>query len=91
MTLNSDDKKTLSDIRFDKAVEFLEDARANCTEFRLKTAVNRSYYAALNAVRALLMLEGVNPETHNGAVTTLSLRLIKPNILYTKSMWSEKS
>ena len=39
MTLNSDDKKTLSDIRFEKAVEFLEDARANCTESRLKTAV----------------------------------------------------
>jgi len=41
---------------------------------RHRTSVNRAYYAALNAVRAILILEGVNPETHEGAVTLLSLR-----------------
>ena len=35
----------------------------------------------LNAVSALLILEGVNPETHYGAVTTLSLRFIKTGLL----------
>jgi len=28
-----------------------------------------------------LILDGVNPETHEGVVTMLSLRLIKPGIL----------
>ena len=81
MTFSPEDKKALSDIRFEKAYEFLEDARANFEETRLKTAINRSYYAALNAVRALLILEGVNPETHNGAITAISLRFVKPGLL----------
>jgi uncharacterized protein (UPF0332 family) len=43
--------------------------------------LNRAYYAALNAVRAILVLEGANPETHEGAVTLLSLRFIKTGVL----------
>lgn len=81
MTFSPEDKKALSDIRFEKASEFFKDAQANFEETRLKTAINRSYYAALNAVRALLILEGVNPETHNGAITTLSLRFTKSGLL----------
>ena len=81
MTLSGDDKKALSDIRFAKAREFLDDARANLAEERLKTSVNRSYYAALSAVRSLLILEGVNPESHGGAVTTLSLRFIRTGLV----------
>lgn len=81
MTLEPQDKRSLSDMRMAKALEFLEDARANARENRSRTAVNRSYYAALNAVRAILILDGANPETHEGVVTMLSLRLIKPGIL----------
>ncbi len=81
MTLSQDDKNTLSDLRFRKAEEFLDDARANLEESRLKTSINRSYYSALNAVRALLILEGVNPESHAGCITTLSLHFIKNELL----------
>src|SRR3989338_6055099 len=81
MTLAPEDKKALSDIRITRAYEFLEDARANYNEGRYKTSVNRSYYATLNAVRAILILESVNPETHEGVVTMLSLRFIKPGLL----------
>ncbi len=81
MTLSPDDKKALSDIRFEKACEFLEDGRANFKESRLKTAVNRSYYAAFNAARSLLILEGINPETHSGTITTISLRFVKTGLL----------
>lgn len=56
MTLSLDDKKALSDIRFAKAFEFLEDARANFKESRLKTSISRSYYAAQTAVRALFAM-----------------------------------
>ncbi len=65
----------------DKAFEALDDARANLEEGRYKTSVNRSYYAVLNAVRAILILEGVNPRTHEEALTMLSLRLVKPGLL----------
>ena len=81
MTLNVDDKKTLSDIRFAKAREALADARATLADERLNNAVNRSYYAALSAVRALLILDGVNPESYGGAVTILNLRFIRTKLL----------
>lgn len=81
MTLKPEDKKALSDIRIANAYEFIKDAKANYNEGRYKTSVNRSYYAALNAVRSILILEGVNPETHEGAITMLSLRFIKPALL----------
>lgn len=81
MTLKSHDKKSLSDIRMTKAYDFLEDARANYKDGRYKTSINRSYYAALNAARAVLILEGSNPETHEGIITMLSLRFIKPKLL----------
>ena len=81
MTLSVDDKRVLSDMRFAKAREALADARATLADARLNNAVNRSYYAALNAVRALLILDGVNPESHSGAVTTLGLRFIRNELL----------
>ena len=81
MTLSADDKKTLSEVRFAKAREALADAQANLGYERPNTAVNRSYYAALSAVRALLILDGVNPESHGGAVTTLGLRFIRTKLL----------
>ena len=57
MTLDSQEKKYLNDIRMAKAKEFLQDAEANYREGRYKTSINRSYYAALNASRSILILE----------------------------------
>jgi uncharacterized protein (UPF0332 family) len=83
MTLEWKDKKSLCDVRMAKAQEFLEDAQANYHEGRYKTSINRSYYAVISAARALLILEGINPLTHEGLITMLSLRFIKPRILPT--------
>lgn len=81
MKLTAEDKISLSIVRFKKAEEFLNDAKGNLKEQRLKTSVNRAFYALLNGVRSLLILQGINPESHTGAVTTLSLRFIKPGLL----------
>ena len=81
MILEIKDKQVLSDARMEKAREFLADARATYDDKRYRTSVNRAYYAALNAVRAILILEGANPETHDGAVTLLSLRFVKTGVL----------
>lgn len=83
MTLTKNDKKSLSDVRMQRAKEFLEDARATLKDNRIKTSVNRSYYAALNAIRSLLILDGVNPASHDGAITLLSLRFVKTKQLPT--------
>lgn len=81
MTLSTDDKKPLSDVRYAKAREALTDAHATLSDKRFNTAVNHSYYAALNAVRALLILDGVNPESYGGAGSTLGFRFIKTELL----------
>ncbi|MBI3392079.1 MAG: HEPN domain-containing protein [Nitrospirae bacterium] len=81
MTLAPRDKRAISEVRMEKAVEFLSDARAAHREGRHRTSVNRAYYAALNAARALLILEGASPETHEGAITLLSLRFVKTGLL----------
>ena len=81
MKLNKQDKENLSEIRFEKAGEFLRDAQANIEETRYKTGVNRAYYAVLQAVRSLLVLEGLDAETHSGAITLLSLHFVKPGLL----------
>lgn len=47
----------------------------------MKTSVNRSYYAALSAARAVLILEGADPERYEGVVTLLSLRFVKTGLL----------
>lgn len=86
MTLSRDDKIALSNVRMEKALEFLRDAKANFKEGRFRTSVNRAYYAALNAARSLLILEGVNPESHEGVVTMLSLRFVKPGLMDVQSI-----
>ena len=35
----------------------------------------------MNALRAILILEGANPTTHEGVITMLSLRLVRPGIV----------
>jgi uncharacterized protein (UPF0332 family) len=75
------DKKVISDTRMEKAREFVADARATYDEKRYRTSVNRAYYAALNAARSIVILEGANPETYDGAATLLSLRFVKTGVL----------
>lgn len=62
MTLKPDEKRALSDIRMEKALEFQLDAEET-------------------AARSLLILEGMNPETHDGIITMLSLHFIKKEFL----------
>jgi uncharacterized protein (UPF0332 family) len=81
MTLEPGEKKTLSDVRMEKAVEFLGDAEKTLKEGLYKTSINRSYYALLNATRSLLVLEGSNPLSHDGTITMLSLHFIKKGLL----------
>ena len=81
MTLEPSEKKALSNIRMDKAREFRQDAGDNFANGRYRTSVNRAYYAVLNAARSLLILEGLNPETHDGVITLLSLHFIKKELL----------
>ncbi|RMG02173.1 MAG: HEPN domain-containing protein [Nitrospirae bacterium] len=79
--LTEEEKITLSDLRYEKAEEMLTDASKTLEMGLYKTSVNRSYYAALHAARALLVLKGADPVTHDGTIRIFSLDFVKNDIV----------
>lgn len=59
------------------AEHLLEDARFLLERESLRSCVNRAYYAAYHATRALLATEGINPRTHGGVLNQFGERFIK--------------
>jgi uncharacterized protein (UPF0332 family) len=77
MTLSSEEKKSLSSFRLEKARRILEDARLLLENGRYESSVNRSYYAALSAAKGLLILFGSDPKTHDGVKTMVAQKLVR--------------
>ncbi len=57
---------SLAGIRLSRAKELLKDAKDLLKNGSFKSANNRAFYAMEKAVRALLILENAEPQTHNG-------------------------
>lgn len=81
MTLSAEEKKALSTYRLDKAQRLLDDAALLLREKRWESSVNRSYYAALSAAKAALILLGIDPKTHEGVKTMVNKELVLRDIL----------
>jgi uncharacterized protein (UPF0332 family) len=81
MTLSIKDKIELSRYRIEKAKKILKDASNLFKTSSYESAINRSYYAVLNASRSLLILRGIDPETHEGIKTMLSKEFIRTGLL----------
>ena len=81
MTLSIKDKIDLSRYRIEKAKKLIEDASILLDASSYESAINRSYYAVLNASRSLLILRGIDPETHEGIKTMLSKEFIRTGLL----------
>jgi uncharacterized protein (UPF0332 family) len=81
MTLSVKDKIELSRYRIEKAKRLLHDALSLFNAGSYESAVNRSYYAVLTASRSLLILRGIDPETHEGVKTMLSKEFIRTGLL----------
>lgn len=79
MTLDVEEKKTLSKYRLEKAERLLNDARLLLKEARWESSVNRSYYAVLNAAKAALILFGIDPKSHEGVKTMVNKKLVLEN------------
>lgn len=58
-----------------------EAAERNAAAGDLATATNRLYFAALHAAKALCLSEGLDPKTHRGLKSLLSLRFVHPGRL----------
>jgi len=81
MTLSAKEKIDLSRYRIDKAKRLLEDAQSLYDAASYESAINRIYYAVLTAARALLILRGIDPETHEGVKTMLTKEFIRTGLL----------
>lgn len=81
MTLNTEEKKTLSSYRLKKAERLLDDAKLLLNEDRWESSINRSYYAALSAAKAVLILFGIDPKTHEGVKTMVNKKLVLDGLI----------
>jgi len=81
MVLSIKEKINLSEIRMEKTRDNLIDTEDTFKEGKYNLTVNRAYYAILTASRSLLILKGVDPATHDGVKTMLSMHFVKHNLL----------
>ena len=78
--LAEEEKRILSETRFDRAKECLDEAQALLALERYKGAINRSYYAVFHAMRAVLALDGIDRKRHSGIISEFQRRYIKTGI-----------
>lgn len=63
--------------RIEKAYSKLSTARDLIRTNHFADSVGASYYAIFSSIRALLMIKGINPKTHEGAIKQFNLHFIR--------------
>ncbi len=81
MMLTAEEKIEIARYRMEKAKRLLGDADTLFQSSSFESSINRAYYAILNASRSLLILRGIEAETHEGTKTMLSKEFIKTGLL----------
>ena len=64
----------------EKARNNLRDAEDTFKEGKYNLTVNRAYYTILTAARSLLILKGIDPATHDGVKTMVSMHFVKHKV-----------
>ncbi len=81
MNLTSEERKAVVESRLDKAGRAYQEACGIVGLGFWETIANRLYYAAYDAVSALLFAHGEQPQTHTGVIHLFGLHFIKPGII----------
>lgn len=81
MSLNNDERLAVVDFRIEKAFRAFEQAKGVVPLKYWETIANRLYYAAYNAVSAMLVANGDTAQSHNGVIHMLGLKFIKTGVL----------
>ena len=74
------DMKSLSDVRYEHALEDLKAAELLLEKEQYKSAVNRSYYSIFHAIRAVLAYDDIDSKKHSGIISTFQRLYIKTGI-----------
>ena len=77
MSLSNEERKAVVEFRIEKALRAYEQAKGIVELKYWETIANRLYYAAYNAVSALLIANGDTTQTHSGVIHLFGLHFIK--------------
>ena len=81
MSMTKEERNAVVELRIAKARRAYEEAKGVVELGYWETIANRLYYAAFNAVSALLMANGDTAQTHSGVRHIFGLKFIKTGIL----------
>lgn len=84
MSLSGEERKAIVEFRIEKAHRALEQARGVVALEYWETIANRLYYAAYNAVSALLIAHGYMAHSHDGVIHLFGQHFVKTGIVDTK-------
>ncbi|MEW6375275.1 MAG: HEPN domain-containing protein [Thermodesulfobacteriota bacterium] len=76
--MNEENKKANIREEIDRANEATRAASLLFENAFLKDAVSKLYYSLLYSIRALLLTEGLEPKSHEGALRLFGLHFVKP-------------
>jgi uncharacterized protein (UPF0332 family) len=79
--LTTENKKTNIGEELGRAGESLESAEILFAHGKIADAVSRLYYYVYHTVRALLLAEGLEPKSHEGALRLLGMHFVKTGIV----------
>ena len=77
MTIDEQQRRTLSLRRLNRAKQHLKSARDLLANEDFADSVSRSYYAIFQAARALLAVEGMESRKHSGVVSLFNRHFVK--------------
>ena len=80
MTLSDDERRAVVDFRIEKARRAYEQAKGVIGLKYWETIANRLYYAAYNAVSALLIANGDTAQSHSGVIHVFGQHFVKAGI-----------
>ena len=80
MSLSAEERKAVVEFRIEKALRAYEQAKGVVGLKYWETIANRLYYAAYNAVSALLIANGDTAQTHSGVIHLFGQHFIKTDI-----------
>ena len=81
MGMTGNERTAVVELRIAKAYRAYAEAKGNVELKYWETAANRLYYAAFDAVIALLAAIGCDAQTHSGVRHICSLKFIKTGII----------
>ena len=80
MSLSYEERKAVVEFRIEKAIRAYEQAKGVIPLMYRETIANRLYYAAYNAVSALLIANGDNAQTHAGVTHLFGMRFVNTGV-----------